>query len=305
MDAAAGDRSVSSAPPVHLAVDPADGRDDAGGGCRGRSRPPRSARPAPPPHRPRRAGPAGDQEGPAGGQGRGAGPGEQGGQRGPRGRQRTGRGADQDGLARTGARWPRPRAGRPPHRRTWPPRPAAPRRPAGAGPRRRSSPSRPAACPRATVWLGHRGQPVGRGRKQQRHGHSGLLPGEPLASPRLTALGCPGPAYRGPPKTGHAAVREVMPGPGRRRRPRRPWCWPAAPGSGSARDRNKVYLPLGGRERGRVVAAHLGPVPEIGVLVLVVRPQDGELAAAGAGRRARAGPTWRSCTAARRARNPS
>ena len=43
-------------------------------------------------------------------------------------------------------------------------------------------------------------------------------------------------------------------------------------------DRNKVYLPLGGR---RVVAwslRTLARVPEIGVLVLVVRPQDGELA---------------------------
>ena len=71
-------------------------------------------------------------------------------------------------------------------------------------------------------------------------------------------------------------------------------------------DRNKVYLPLGGRS---VVAWSLRTFarpPGIGVLVLVVRPQDGELAGAAllaAG--AAPAPTWRSCTAARCARNPS
>ena len=43
-------------------------------------------------------------------------------------------------------------------------------------------------------------------------------------------------------------------------------------------DRNKVYLPLGGRSVVAWSLRTLARVPEIGVLVLVVRPQDGELA---------------------------
>ena len=43
-------------------------------------------------------------------------------------------------------------------------------------------------------------------------------------------------------------------------------------------DRNKVYLPLGGRSVVAWSLRTLARVPEIGVLVLVVRPQDGALA---------------------------
>jgi 2-C-methyl-D-erythritol 4-phosphate cytidylyltransferase len=43
-------------------------------------------------------------------------------------------------------------------------------------------------------------------------------------------------------------------------------------------DRNKVYLPLGGRSVAAWSLRTLARVPGIGVLVLVVRPQDSELA---------------------------
>ena len=43
-------------------------------------------------------------------------------------------------------------------------------------------------------------------------------------------------------------------------------------------DRNKVYLPLGGRSVVAWSLRALAQVPGIGALVLVIRPQDGELA---------------------------
>ena len=117
-----------------------------------------------------------------------AGPGEQRGQRGLRGRQHPGRGADQDRLgrpARGGGDRPQPVRRSRAHIAT-----STRRTPASASLAAHAVDHRRVAAhpvPGLTVRPGHGGQPVGRGRKQQRHGQVAPDRVSRRPYPRLTA----------------------------------------------------------------------------------------------------------------------